>query len=306
MIDTIELGYLGPSPGDAELREFRRLCPGGLKVSTNEPPGGGDLVPVKWRGNSIDFGPVELNLDGYFRVGGSLAKYRQRLFDGAAPVLTNVDVLSAASANDTVQELTERIEGALPFLPASGLNVTRLDVVYDRPVKSCIAVLNSLEGAVVPTRLGCTRFTNGQGAYTGLNLRGRAVSHRVYNKLLEMGLEAYEEVLRSEEQLRKGSNGFLRIWNADQRAFDRDACRDVLNDRYLEFGYAGALDVASLIRSDRALMAFLLLHPDYVPIYKQTVKRSAFFAMKKQIREFRASAIPEDLRVPEDAWLLAA
>lgn len=77
---------------------------------------------------------------------------------------------------------------------------------------------------------------------------------------------------------------------------------EILNDRYLEVAYGDELDVVPLIREGRDTMALLVLHPELMEEYRGRVKRSGFYKMKKQVREYRATAIPDDMRVPEDAW----
>lgn len=307
MIDTCEFGYLGPSVGDAELRAFRMRVPGRLDVQAVGLPDEPGIVPVKWSGDVPGLGRVTLNRDGYLRLGGSLAKFRQRLFyDVPADRLRNDELLTSPEVNDTFQVLTAFVEAAFPFLPPSALGVTRSDVVYQRPVRSSYETLASLKGALVPTRLGCAWFDNAQGVQTGLALRGRAVSHRVYDKGLEAGSREFLNVLRSEEQLRKDSKAFGEIFDLGRRSFDREACREVLNNRYLDVAYGGQLDVSSLLTEGKPMQALLVLHPEFMAAYKQTVKKSSYNEMRRHIRRVRASAIPEDLRVPENAWLPVA
>ena len=307
VIDTVEFGYMGPSVGDPERRAFRQAIPGGVRLRLVDSVEEDAPSLEQMQGLHPIFGSVTLKADGYLRVGGSLAKFRQRMFeDRPEEEVHNCEVLTAGQADETFQALTGLVERMFPFLDEKTLNLSRADVVYQRRVESSAAVLAVIEGAVMPTRLGCARFDNRQGVFTGLHLLGGVVSSRQYDKGLEAGKEEFVNVLRSEEQLRKKAAAFDRIYSQDRRAFDRNGCREVINARFLDMDFTGALDVAPLLSKRADTRALLILHPELLPAYKARVKKRAYYDMARKVREFRASAIPTDLRVPEWAWLQAA
>jgi hypothetical protein len=298
---------MGSDAGAAEIRAFCGAVVGGVDVRSVTDGDGGLLRPVRWSGRVPGLGMCMYNADGFLRFGGSLAKFRQRIIEGVPDEHTSNDhVLTARQVNETVQALFERAELAFPFVEPLAAVVNRVDVVYQRPVRSSLETLQALRGAMKQTRLGCAWFDNRQGAATGLHLRGGVVSHREYDKGLESGNEAYLNVLRSEEQLRRKAAAFSDVFCLERREFDRDACRQVLNDRYIDVAYGQELDVSGLITSGSPMMALLVLHPEYAHHHKSSVKRDGHYKMMKKVREFRASVVPDDLRVPEDAWVVAA
>lgn len=303
MIDTFEGGYRMGDPGRAEVDAFCRAVVGPVSVRSQQEEGGADLRPVRWSGRVPGLGAVDLNADGWLRVGGSLAKFRQKLIDGIPDEhCTNEQILTASQCDETLQVLCERAEEAFPFLDRAVLSATRLDVVYQRPVRSSYEALTAVKGAMKSTRKGIAWFDNGQGVPTGLVLRGVAVSHRIYDKGLESGNKGLLNVLRSEEQLRPKAVAFDRIFNLEKRQFNRESCREVINERYVGAEFGGVLDVSSLIDEGRHSMALFVLHPELQAQYKQTVSRSGYHKMLKQVKEFRAASVPDDLRVPEGAW----
>lgn len=307
MIDTFEGGYRLGDPGAAEVAAFCGAVVGPIDVKALADESGTGLRPVRWTGRVPGLGACALNVDGWLRLGGSLAKFRQKLFDGTPDdQCNNEQILTASQCDETLQAVCERAERVFPFLDLAAFSATRLDVVYQRRVRSSYETLAALKGAMKSTRKGCAWFDNGQGVPTGLVLRGVAVSNRTYDKGLESGNKALLNVLRSEEQLRPKAVAFDRIFNLDQRSFDREACREVLNDRYLTAEFGGTLDVRPLLEQSAHSMALFVLHPELLGDYKQTVTRDGYQRMKRKVKEFRATCVPEDLRIPEAAWLEAA
>ena len=263
-----------------------------------------ELYPVRWSGIIPGLGRLVLNRDGFIKHERSLMKSRQELLEKIpSEYLSNVEVLSYRKACETFQELAVKVESLLPFARPDTLRVHRADVVYQRQVKNSMQTIEALKGAMKPTRLGCSWFDNKQGVATGIMLNGKAVSHRAYDKGLESGDTMYYNVVRSEEQLRSKAVGLPQIVNVMQRTFDREMAMEILNERYLDVAYGEQLDVTPLVAEGRDTMALLVLHPELVELYRSRVKRSGFYKMKKQVREFRASAVPDDMRVPEDAWI---
>lgn len=304
MIDTCEVGWLCGSVGAAEIGAFRQCVDGVVKMRYVSDTSGRGEHPVQWSGVVPGLGVVAFNVDGYLRVGGSLAKYRQHLAE-CVPLqdCTNDALLTAAQCDDTFQALTERVESVFPFVPRRGASVARLDVVYQRRVRSTHETIKALQMAMKQTRKGCAWFDNKEGVPTGLMLKGGVVASRHYDKGLEGGRKEYLNVLRSEEQLRHKAADFPLIFNAEQRSFNREECRRVINERFLQVAYGGDLDVGRLLAEGRDTMALLVLHPEFAHVHKARVQRSPHYKMMRQVREFRAQAIPEDLRVPEDAWM---
>jgi hypothetical protein len=308
LIDTVEMGWVGGRPGLSELAHFEKQLSGSMRVESlirKDQRDQAEEHQVKWHGKVEGLGTVQLNADGYLRIEGrSLAKTRMALIKrlGEEEWL-NHKMLTADQANDTLQVLASEVEKRFPWLEEDQLRVSRVDVVYQRRVPDSMAVIKSLVGAVKPTRKGCAWFDNARGVPTGVMFRGVARAHRAYDKGLEGGDRKYTNVLRSEEQLRSRAAPFGEIIDVSQRIFNRDACRNVLNERYLDVAYDGELDVTSLVKAGSDTMALLVLHPELMGIYKERVKENAFYKMKKKIRDYRASAVPVDLRVPPDAWL---
>jgi hypothetical protein len=303
MIDTFEGGYRMGEPGAAEVAAFCGAVVGPVAVRAAADEAGTGLRPVQWSGRIPGLGACALNVDGWLRLGGSLAKFRQKLLDGTPDdQCSNEQILTASQCDETLQALCEHAEKTFPFLDRAVLSATRLDVVYQRPVRSSYEALTAVRGAMKSTRKGAAWFDNAQGVATGLVLRGVAVSHRIYDKGLESGNKSMVNVLRSEEQLRHKAVAFDRIFNLEQRSFNREACREVINERYLGAEFGGVLDVSSLIEEGRHSMALFVLHPELQAQYKQTVSKSGYHKMVKQVKEFRSASVPDDLRVPEGAW----
>jgi hypothetical protein len=307
VIDTCEVGWMCGDVGAAEERAFRQCVEGVVNSRTVSDTAGGGDHPVTWWGVVPGLGTVRLGVDGYLSLGGSLAKYRQSLAEGI-PLehCSNDALLTAAQCDDTFQILTERVESLFPFALSGAASPSRLDVVYQRRVRSTYETIEALQMAMKQTRKGCTWFVNKEGVRTGVTLNGNAVVRREYDKGLEGGKKEFLNVLRSEEQLRRKAKDFSLIYDAAQRSFNREECRRVINERFLKVAYGGDLDVAPLVAEGRSMMAVLVLRPDLAHVHKASVTRNGHYKMMRQVREFRAQAIPEDLRVPEDAWLSMA
>lgn len=304
MIDSAEAGYMCPPVGPSELELFCRRVNDRYEVQMVADEFHADPHPVRWSGMVEGLGRVTLNVDGYLHFGGSLAKFRQRLIERLPEKqVHNNTVLTARQADETFQAVTQHVERLFDFAEPDKLNATRFDVVFQRDLDKPFETLDALKGAMVPTRKGCAWFDNEQGVPTGLILKGTAVAHRVYIKGLESGDPQFLNTLRSEEQLRKRAADFGRIYNSETRSFDREACREVLNNRYIDVAYAGDLDVSSLLAGGMDTMALLVLRPDLFPVYRERVKKNGYNKMRRKVREFRATAIPADLRVPAWAWL---
>lgn len=307
MIDTVEMGWSVDEIGDSELRAFEAAVPAPRKLMYWQGDEG--RAEVRSIGGYLPgVGPVVQNVDGYLKVcGRSMVKVRQELLFGRDPEKTdNDEVLSSDEANETFQAWTTEIESRLPYLTTDKLKVSRFDVTYQRKVARPMATILALKSAVKATRCGSAWFDNKQGVPTGIMLKGKAVSHRAYIKGLESGNKDMMDVLRSEEQLRKDAKAFGQIIDLRKRLFDRDACMNTLNERYLDVAYEEELDVTDLIKEGKYAQALLILHPELKEAYKDNVKRSSFYEMMKKVREHRATAIPDDLRVPEGAWLKKA
>lgn len=303
MIDTFEGGYRMGEPGAAEIAAFCGAVVGPVSVRSQQEEGGTDLRSVRWSGRVPGLGACDLNVDGWLRLGGSLAKFRQKLIDGTPDdECSNEQILTASQCDETLQALCERAEQTFPFLDLAVLSATRLDVVYQRPVRSSYEALTAVRGAMKSTRKGAAWFDNAQGVATGLVLRGVAVSHRIYDKGLESGNKSMLNVLRSEEQLRHKAVAFNRIFDLEKRAFNKEACREVINERYLGAEFGRVLDVRSLLEEGKHSVALFVLHPELLGDYKQTVTRDGYQRMKRKVSQHRAECVPDDLRVPESAW----
>jgi hypothetical protein len=303
--DTFGIGYMAPKIGDAEINHFCSLVRGEIDVRVAPiVEGRSELLPVRWSGEIPGLGRLTLNRDGFVQHQRSLQKTRQELLEHRPPeYLTNVEVLSHRQANETFQELTLAVESLLPFVDRNTLTVHRADIVYQRKVQNSMQTIEALKGAMKPTRKGVSWFDNKAGQATGIMLNGNAVSHRAYDKGLESGDEAYYNVVRSEEQLRSRAVALGRIVDLENRTFNREMALETLNERYLDVAYEEYLDVTPLLNEGRDTMALLVLHPEFQEIYRERVKKSGYYKMKKQVREYRAKAIPDDMRVPENAWL---
>jgi hypothetical protein len=304
MIDTLGMNWTAESVGDSEIEFFRLLVPGELDVAVAPLQEGRDeLYPVRWSGVIPGLGRLTLNRDGFVKHERSLQKSRQELIQRIpAQYLSNVEVLSYRNACETFQALSERVESILPFVRPDTLRVHRLDAVYQRRVQNSMQTIEALKGAMKPTRLGCSWFDNRAGQATGIMLNGKAVSHRAYDKGLESMDTMFYNVVRSEEQLRSKAVALPQCVNVMQRTFDREMCMEILNERYLDVAYGDQLDVIPLVKEGRHTMALLALHPELMEAYRDCVKKSGFYAMKKKVRAYRAKAIPDDMRVPADAW----
>lgn len=216
-------------------------------------------------------------------------------------VLDNSVVLSRSEAEQAYSALVGRLSEVVRDLRE--VEVRRADVVYQRSVPSSAAVIGSLVGALKPTRKGQALFDNGQGVPTGLMLQGRAVAHRLYDKGLESGGPA-NNVLRSEEQLRAGSAGLRRIMcEGSGSVWDEAECRALLNERVASVTGEG-VDVRELVAAPGGslTLALFALHPELLAEYKDRVSRSRYYAMRREVREYRGSRVGVDLSVPDGGW----
>jgi len=305
VIDTLGLRLVvGGAMGSAEVSALRAAATGAVVV-TGVDAGDGDRS-CSWAAKVPVLGQVKLTAGGQLYMMRSLSKVRQEL-DGVAPKFaSNGLVLSGRAASQTFQDWVTEARSRLPFLAQAACDVRRADVCYDRVVPDTMAVLRALEGAMVPTRKGCSWFDNGAGAATGLMLMGRAVAHRVYNKGLELKDSSYNDVLRSEEQLRATSAGLRTICDQRAMSFDREACVEIMNERYLESGCGEVVRVDDLVESGAWAQVALTLNPELLECYKRSVRKSSYYEMRRKVRARRAQAVPVDLRVPADAWMETA
>lgn len=304
VIDTCEVTILGPSPSRSDIDLFLKAVPG-AQVTCGAgvgPDGEIDAVPFNYTGMLPGFGRVRLDIDGCFRMGRSLAKTRQELLLGwPADQLRNDWVMTAHQVNETYSAWVNGVQDVLPWLRGSEVRLSRADVVYDRRVEDSLGVVSALKAGIKPTRGGAAWFDNGRGEPTGLILRGKAVVHRIYDKGLEQGNPDLHNVLRSEEQLRRGSRGLELAFLDGQ--FSREGCIEVLNGRYLDVGYGAQLDLASLLLAGYDPRVILFVeHPEWLPRFRQDVSRTTYWRVESVVRALRASAVPVDLRVPEDAF----
>lgn len=312
MIDTCEVVYLGPQVGKVELAHLAREVPGLSVNGSATTQRGSDemhLSGYNFSGYCPGIGPVRQDIDGAFRMGRSLVKTRQELLGGvSARDLSNVNLMTADECNETFTVWTEATREIFPWLRDAELRVSRADVCYDRRVGDSLAVVSGLRGAVRPTRGGCAWFDNSKGQATGIIFRGKKVVHRVYDKGLESGRKRVENVLRSEEQLRRGSRGLELV--TDGQTFSREGCVEVMNNRYLDVGYGEEVDVRGLICREGGgyQLALFVLHPELLDelYHHGEMSRTRYYDVRKQVNQVRAAAIPVDLRIPYDAWLKEA
>ena len=302
MIDTIEMYWKGEEVGPAEAAAFQRGVSGPVETRTWECPGEG-VQARTWTGILPQLGRVQLNSSGRLRFGRSLVKVYGELVEGLDPERAdNNRVLSAVQANDIYQDVSLILEEAFPFLDPASHKVTRADVCYQRRVEDSSAVIASLYQAVKPTRLGAAFWDNPRAERTGYMGQGKAAAFRCYDKGKESGNRDYINVVRSEEQVRNTSVKMGEVLDIRQRLFNREGCRDLMNERFLDVGFGDQLDVSELIRDGKHTVALLVLHPELEAVYRETVKERGYYAMKKKVREIRARAIPVDLRLPAEAW----
>lgn len=306
MIDTLEVRFSSPEPvaSPAIVDSFRRSCRGNVRA-TSVHVGGEEVSEsageVSWLGEVPGLGVVRLDRTGHIWQGGSLAKTHEKLC--GVPHHGNAEVLTAREVDEACASLLSTVADRFPWVDPGSVHVRRADICYQRPVSSSAVVLARLEGAMKTTRGGTAWFDNAAGVATGLFCRGRAVSHRVYDKGLESGIDDYRNVLRSEEQLRSGAAGLRRIAGEGLLMWDREACREVMNERYLEYaGGVEELDVSEHVKTGRYAVALFALHPELLHGYKAQVKEAMWRRMRAEVREVRASAVPVDLRLPAEAW----
>ncbi len=268
-------------------------------------------VSLPWEGCTIDdkvLGTVQVRrnkLGNALRVERSIPKFMYG---------DNCRVLSVEEATEGVASWMTAIEQTFDGWwdypePRSGAKVQRLDLCYQKKVPCAQEVFQGLYKALDLTRT--TRhgwqLPAAQIHLTGLTLRRSSLElARWYDKGFESGNESYQDVIRHEEQLRRGKAGYYLDVSGARPVFKAEEARDRMNERYKNFGGGiKGFDFVSLLAehgNKGAAAVALVLRPDLEPVFKQHLPNGTFYRARNIAAEWRGREFTADLRLPEDAW----
>lgn len=307
MLDTVEFGWkIEGGLTDGLISDIARVCPEGLNgnlfgIGTEE------ARITRYTGNVERLGVIVANLDGSIVTGGSIIKRRQRLDGIDEKQLTNEYLLSSAHCNRALQDTVSEYLKKIPALRDQEFIMRRADICYQRPVKSSVELLKSMNGAIKRTRGGRDVHDNGRGVDNGIHMKGGVVSFRAYDKGMERR-GRIDNNLRMEEQIRKRSVKMEAIFDAKQLIFNRDECRKQLNNRFVDVIYgSNKMDkIEELVMAKRYQEALFVNCPELLERMRdkeEVISRSAWYRMQRAVTGYRAECIPIDLRLPEEAWM---
>lgn len=304
MLDTVEFGWkIDGGLSDGMISDLARSCPEGL--SGNLYAIGTEEARVnQYKGKIPRLGTIIANQDGSIVTGGSIIRRRQAL-DGIEEKLTSNEYLfSAAHCNQALQDIVSEYYKVLPSLRNQEFVMRRADICFQHEVKSSTDIIRAMDGAIKRTRQGRVLHDNGKGVDNGIFMKGNAVAFRAY----DAGLQKHGRIdnkLRLEEQIRRKSVKMDKIFDAAQLIFNREACRETMNSRFVDTIYRSEKmeRFRQLLRERKYQEACFVLEPEALEIAKEEISRSAYYRMAKVVREIRAECIPIELRLPEDAWM---
>lgn len=224
----------------------------------------------------------------------------------------NCRVLSHEEAQEGIAALLGGVEGNFrrwfPYDPRPTAKVQRLDVCYQQKTPSSAEVF-----AQLVRTLNLRRTTKHGVALTpvdvhlmGIELHQSKLEHaRWYDKGGESGDERYLDVVRHEEQLRRGKAGYLMDIPADgsRPVLHQARAREVVNRRYRESSME-VFNLALLCQKGMAGVAAALLcvAPEYEEMLRRCVSNGTFYNARNLARDAQAARVTVNLAVPEDGW----
>lgn len=225
----------------------------------------------------------------------------------------NKRLLSQEEAQEGIAALLGGVEGHFrdwfPCPPRGLAEVKRLDVCYQQKTPSSAEVFAQL----VPT-LKLQRVTR-HGVVLdpvdvhlmGIELHQSKLEHaRWYDKGQESGDERYLDVVRQEEQLRRGKAGYLMDIPADGSlpVLHLDRARDAMNRRYRQGASMEVFNVGKLLEDGKAgaLAALLVVCPAYETLVQRHISNGTFYRARNLARDAQAAKMTVNLTVPENAW----
>lgn len=227
----------------------------------------------------------------------------------------NCRLLSVDEATEGVAAWMAAVEGMfsrwwdLPK-PHDTAKVQRLDLCYQKQVPCIQETLAGLRRAIDIMRTTTHGYLlpEAQLHLTGLTLRRSLLEvARWYDKGTESGNESYNDVLRHEEQLRRGKAGYYLEVSGPRPVLKVEEARQHMNSRYAESAsIIKGHDLASLLiehRSQGAAAAALVLRPDLEPLFRQHLPNGTFYRCRNLAAEWRRREFTVDLRLPETAWV---
>ena len=225
----------------------------------------------------------------------------------------NKRLLSQEEAQEGIAALLGGVEAHFrewfPCPPRGLAEVKRLDVCYQQKTPSSAEVFAQL----VPT-LKLQRVTR-HGVVLdpvdvhlmGIELHQSKLEHaRWYDKGQESGDERYLDVVRQEEQLRRGKAGYLMDIPTDGSlpVLHLDRAREAMNRRYRKDASMEVFNLGRLLEDGKAgaLAAFLVLGPGYETLVQRHISNGTFYRARNLARDAQAAKMTVNLTVPENAW----
>lgn len=255
---------------------------------------------LPWQGATVQdttFGTIQIksNKQGNYLVAErSLPKFMYQ---------ENCRVLSTEEAEEGLTALVAGVEERfrewwdVPH-PRDTAKVQRLDLCYQQQVPCSgevfVHVARSLKSRKLVMHLD------------GLQMQqNRQELARWYDKGIESGDERYLNVVRHEEQLRRGKAGYLVEVNGERARFNVEACRDAMNRRYQGWEQLESYQLGTLLDEHGlkgAAAALLVVQPEYDRLFQQHLSNGTYYRLRNMALEARRRQSAVDLRLPDDAW----
>lgn len=284
---------------DGLLRHVREEFTG-ASITESEYYKGAPWQGAMWKDDStgLTMGAKSSATGSRLWVEGSIGKYAHG---------DNCRLLSVEQSMEIVDDLLTNVERRyadwLPPVPVGRRSLwqaKRADFYYQRPVDSVPAVCVALASAIGNKSKLSQYLTSVQFA------QSREQMARWYGKGEESGNEAYQGILRHEEQVR-GSKRAGYFLDLGKMRCNVGEVRAMMNKRYEDWPEQGieCVDVGSLIEehgtAGMAAAAMVLL-PSLEATAKQRLSENTFYKYRKLATQYRRRTVTVDLRVPGDAW----
>lgn len=197
----------------------------------------------------------------------------------------------------------------------SARKIQRADLCYQQKVPCSVDVFHQIGKTVNAKKVVQHKYVlcPMQEHRTGLTMKRSALElTRWYDKGVESGNESYLDVVRQEEQMRRGKAGFLVDISGDVPLLNVTAARDQMNRVYSGWGSLGAVSgqlegypVSDVLREHGAIggaAVALVESPHLEPAFQQAYSESMYYRALKLAREIRKRNVTIDLTLPDDAW----
>lgn len=312
MFDTVKIQMPGPSFTE-EFADWLKSEYQDVKqhIEVHGTAGDKPWMGLQWSDSVLGAMGIKCNkLGTYLWVERSIPKFLHG---------ENCRVLSHDEAVDGVQALAGALAGRFapwspwtPQMMLEGAKIARLDVCYQQKVPNSQEVFANIARCLNATKTVRHQFQVGIGCcpvtvhLTGVTFKQsmREVA-RWYDKGDESGNESYQDVVRQEEQKRAGKARYIADFQDGKFVADRQRAIDALNTRYDGWERIEGYDLGTLMKhhgTQGAAAVGLVLHPEYQPLYENSLSRATFYRIKALAMQARRSMYAVDLSVPSDAW----